>query len=106
MISILKIEINIYINRKDNRINMCGIVGFMNCGNSDSLHRSTKIIDHRGPDALNTIWFKSHNSGLGHARLSIIDTSDVANQPMHNIDNNTYIVFNGEIYNYREIKKT
>ena len=35
----------------------------MNCGNSDSLHRSTKIIDHRGPDALNTIWFKNHNSG-------------------------------------------
>ena len=68
---------------------MCGIVGFINCGNSDSLYRSTKIINHRGPDALNTKWFKNHNSGLGHARLSIIDISDVANQPMHNIENNT-----------------
>ena len=68
------------------------------------MYRSTKIIDHRGPDALTTKWFKNHNSGLGHARLSIIDISDVANQPMHNIENNTYIVFNGEIYNYKEIR--
>tara|TARA_Y100000591_G_C21830365_1_gene699194 strand:+ start:315 stop:2204 length:1890 start_codon:yes stop_codon:yes gene_type:complete len=83
---------------------MCGIVGYINTGNYDNLYRSTKIIKHRGPDAINVKWFNEHNSGLGHARLSIIDLSDVANQPMHNADNNTYIVFNGEIYNYKEIR--
>ena len=83
---------------------MCGIVGYIKTGNYDNLYRSTKIIEHRGPDAINVKWFDEHNSGLGHARLSIIDLSDLANQPMHNADNDTYIVFNGEIYNYEEIR--
>ena len=41
---------------------MCGIVGFINCGDSDVVSFN-KIIDHRGPDALTTKWFKNHNSG-------------------------------------------
>ncbi len=83
---------------------MCGIVGFINCGNSDSLYRSTKIIDHRGPDALKTKWFKKHNSGFGHARLSIIDLSKNGDQPFYDPNFKTWIVFNGELYNYENIK--
>ena len=83
---------------------MCGIVGYINTGNQVQLLQSTKVIEHRGPDAINCKWFKNHNSGFGHARLSIIDLSKSADQPMHNADNNTYIVFNGEIYNYVEVR--
>ena len=83
---------------------MCGIVGYINTGNQGQLFQSTKVIEHRGPDAINVKWFNNHNSGLGHVRLSIIDLSKSADQPMHNSDNNTYIVFNGEIYNYEKVR--
>jgi asparagine synthase (glutamine-hydrolysing) len=57
---------------------------------------------HRGPDAAGQ--FINENIGLGHRRLSIIDTEQSANQPMLSSNKNWVIAFNGEIYNYVELK--
>lgn len=84
---------------------MCGIAGFIDpkLKKEDAvsiLGHMLESIAHRGPDARGT-WY--HNDvALGHNRLSIIDLSEQANQPM--IKDNIVITFNGEIYNYREIR--
>lgn len=83
---------------------MCGIVGFINCGNEKELTKAVSVIKHRGPDYQGVNWFGSHKSGLGHARLSIIDLSDDGNQPMYDKNTGNWIVFNGEVYNYQEIR--
>ncbi|MFM2381266.1 MAG: hypothetical protein RLZZ76_33, partial [Candidatus Parcubacteria bacterium] len=80
---------------------MCGINGVTN-KDSVSLERMTHATAHRGPDATD-YYFADHIS-LGHNRLSVIDLSQEANQPMHSEDGRYSIVFNGEIYNYRELK--
>ena len=84
---------------------MCGIVGFINCENPTTLDEAVNVINHRGPDFKGIKWFPSKNTGLGHARLSIIDLSSDGNQPMYDRMNNNWIVFNGELYNYKEIRK-
>ena len=83
---------------------MCGIAGFV----SEKLDISTlrsmcNILQHRGPDAEG--FFCKQNIGLGHRRLSIIDISEAANQPMFSSDGDWVIILNGEIYNYRELRK-
>jgi asparagine synthase (glutamine-hydrolysing) len=85
---------------------MCGIAGFFNSrlnkGQAlESIELMLQSIAHRGPDARGTWW----NNGLvlGHNRLSIIDLSHEADQPMHYHGN--AMVFNGEVYNYLEIRK-
>lgn len=83
---------------------MCGIVGFMGCGSKDELERGVSVVQHRGPDFQNIKWFVDKNSGLGHARLSIIDLSDNGRQPMNDPKTGNWIVFNGEVYNYSEIR--
>jgi asparagine synthase (glutamine-hydrolysing) len=83
---------------------MCGIVGFINCGNHDELTNAVSVIKHRGPDYQAVNWFDKYNSGLGHARLSIIDLSDDGQQPMYDKNTGNWIVFNGEVYNYQEIR--
>ncbi len=85
---------------------MCGISGIINKSNQEvnraDIVSITDVIAHRGPDASG--YFLENNLALGHRRLSIIDLSEQAHQPL--IYNNDYIlVFNGEIYNYIEIKK-
>lgn len=83
---------------------MCGIAGYYSIKNTFSeaeLHEMTEAIAHRGPNAFG--YFTHAHVGLGHRRLSIIDLSDNANQPMHSNDNRYVIVYNGEVYNYREI---
>ena len=86
---------------------MCGICGQINFDHSpiqaDALERMTKAIEHRGPDA-HGIYVKE-NIGLGHQRLSIIDLSDEATQPMHNDAKTVSIVYNGELYNYQALQK-
>ncbi len=83
---------------------MCGISGFLSkLGNKDDLVKMTDVQFHRGPDA-GGYWFEG-NVGLGHRRLSIIDLSEAANQPMISHNQRYVMVFNGEIYNYQEIKK-
>ncbi len=87
---------------------MCGIAGFIykDAGKSvqrGRLKKMTDAIAHRGPDAEGL--FVEKNIALGHRRLSIIDLSDKGNQPMFSHDNRYVIVFNGEIYNYIELKQ-
>lgn len=66
------------------------------------VQRMNLAIAHRGPDA-NGVYFEK-NIAFGHRRLSIIDTSDAGNQPFYSHDNKIVVVFNGEIYNYLELK--
>ena len=83
---------------------MCGIVGYINIGNKVLLENSVNSIKHRGPDDYGIEWFDKWHSGFGHTRLSIIDLSPAGHQPMFNDDKSLCIVFNGEIYNYKEIE--
>ncbi len=86
---------------------MCGINGIWNAGNpQDELGRIGQMnaaLAHRGPDA-SGVWQDARVT-LGHRRLSIIDTSPSGNQPMHSTDGRFHIVFNGELYNYRELRQ-
>lgn len=69
------------------------------------IKRMTDALQHRGPDG-EGLWISNDNiAGLGHRRLSIIDLSSNASQPMHSADGRYTIVFNGEIYNYIELKE-
>ena len=89
---------------------MCGIVGALILEGSDFSVTEpyiTKMRDtmvHRGPDGGEAWVAEDGRIGLGHRRLSIIDLSTVANQPMSNEDGSIWIVFNGEIYNHAEIR--
>jgi asparagine synthase (glutamine-hydrolysing) len=86
---------------------MCGISGVIRFDGQPIEHRvlqqMTDIIAHRGPDGDGHWLNHEKNVGLGHRRLSIIDLSHEADQPMHYLDRYS-IVFNGEIYNYIELK--
>ena len=82
---------------------MCGITGIINHAEStNAIHRMTDRLAHRGPNAEG--YFIGPVMALGHRRLSIIDLSEGANQPQEDASGNFVLVFNGEIYNYREIK--
>jgi len=85
---------------------MCGIAGIINYNHTEDMQgtlcRMIGLIRHRGPDASGI--FISPNAGLAHARLSIIDLSG-GDQPIHNEDRSVWIVFNGEIFNYPELRE-
>jgi len=93
---------------------MCGITGWFNSSsvkNYDLLRDMCEQIHHRGPDFTSFNLFTHGklsqnvgNVGLGHTRLSIIDLSPQGNQPMSDATGRWWIIFNGEIYNYKEIK--
>jgi len=83
---------------------MCGITGIINWGDEIVLQKITSIIEHRGPDDSGLKWFHDSNTGLGHRRLSIIDLSPAGHQPMANDAGTLWITFNGEIYNYKEVR--
>lgn len=83
---------------------MCGICGF--AGGQTTIEKALKtleLIKHRGPDASD--YFLEENIFLGHVRLAIIDLSEAANQPMMSMDNRFVIIFNGEIYNFKQLRK-
>lgn len=84
---------------------MCGIVGYFS-NTKLSLDNNLSVMKHRGPDASGKYYYGSNNKygGLGHVRLSIIDLDSHSNQPFEYL-NRYVIVFNGEIYNYIEIKR-
>ncbi len=87
---------------------MCGIVGIisLNDNNKKSLYKindAISVLSKRGPD--NNGIYINKNVALGHTRLSVIDTSDAASQPFTDVSGRYTIVFNGEIYNYKELKK-
>ena len=90
---------------------MCGIVGAFAFDNREFSVTEPYVVGmrdtmvHRGPDGAGT-WISEDGSvGLGHRRLSIIDLSDAASQPMCNADGSLWISFNGEIYNHAEIRR-
>ncbi|MEN9339697.1 MAG: hypothetical protein RIQ62_1009 [Bacteroidota bacterium] len=86
---------------------MCGIAGILSKNTAlvqqTVLKKMTDVIAHRGPDGEGHWISPNAEVGLGHRRLSIIDLSHEADQPMHFLDRYT-IVFNGEIYNYLELR--
>ncbi|MDP4681171.1 MAG: asparagine synthase (glutamine-hydrolyzing), partial [Cyclobacteriaceae bacterium] len=89
---------------------MCGIFGFVGkkyTRSQDDLVLMKDSLLHRGPDHFDffTQAFLDYELNFGHVRLSIIDVSSAGRQPMHSKTGRYFIVFNGEIYNYREIKK-
>lgn len=86
---------------------MCGIAGFIDFNRQSSkniLETITNTLSHRGPDGFGYEFFEHSNYqlGLGHRRLSIIDLSETGKQPMQ--FKNFWITYNGEIYNFKEIK--
>lgn len=81
---------------------MCAINGF-NFKDESLILKMNRATRHRGPDG--TGIFLDEKISLGHNRLSIIDLSNAANQPMFSSDGNLVISFNGEIYNFKELKK-
>ena len=86
---------------------MCGIAGFINNNGMTALKEQVKkmtdTLIHRGPDSEGQYVYQ--NIGLGHRRLSILDLSENGKQPMLSHDGRYVIVFNGEIYNYVELKQ-
>jgi asparagine synthase (glutamine-hydrolysing) len=106
---------------------MCGICGeidFIKGVNTGLIQRMCKTLAHRGPDDEGIVFIKKSHClemkkpfelplgqdgfevGLGHRRLSIIDLSEAAHQPMCNEDGTIWVVYNGEIYNFQEIRET
>ncbi len=86
---------------------MCGIVGIFDSKepvDQDLLKRMTDILRHRGPDREGFFIHKSRRMGFGFRRLSIIDLL-MGNQPLTNEDDSIHVVFNGEIYNFREMRE-
>jgi asparagine synthase (glutamine-hydrolysing) len=86
---------------------MCGIIGEiqkLDHVNEDQFNTLRDLLFHRGPDGCGTELLNEGKVALGHRRLSIIDLSENAKQPMCNEDSSIWITFNGEIYNFQEIK--
>ena len=85
---------------------MCGITGFINLDGRpavlDVLKRMTDAIAHRGPDGEGHV--VEGSVAIGHRRLAVIDLSPAADQPFLSADGTNAIVYNGEIYNYRELR--
>src|ERR1700722_1978985 len=89
---------------------MCGICGFIDfekTSDEGNLRLMSASIIHRGPDDLGNEVFATAqaNIGFGFRRLSIIDLSPLGHQPMHFTEAGLTIIFNGEVYNYAEIRK-
>ncbi len=87
---------------------MCGILGQVN--NEDRVTPSLfkdmlKTLLHRGPDGSHSVFLSEGSVALGHQRLSIIDLSENGTQPMSNEDGSIWLTFNGEIYNFKELRR-
>ena len=87
---------------------MCGISGVVNCGDPETLARMTRVQAHRGPDD-SGLWDRKFQDGsyvgLGSRRLAILDLSAVGHMPMCNEDRTVWITYNGEIYNFAELRR-
>jgi len=81
---------------------MCGICGF-NWDDENLIRKMTSRIDHRGPDSNGIKTFSGFS--IGNTRLSILDLSDRGNQPMSSRNGKLWIVYNGEVYNFPELKE-
>jgi asparagine synthase (glutamine-hydrolysing) len=85
---------------------MCGIAGFSGMFDPSLLERMGSAVRHRGPDDVGTFHDAARGVGLAHRRLSIIDLSPLGHQPMWDVTHTVCIAFNGEIYNFRELRRT
>ncbi len=83
---------------------MCGIVGFFGKFESSLFQVALSSISHRGPDDSGVFIDSVAGIALGHTRLAIVDLSPLGHQPMFSEDRTVALVFNGEIYNYRELR--
>jgi len=89
---------------------MCGIMGFLSDGRPDETRAAVRDMmaasRHRGPDASGSVEIPlaANSLVLGHTRLSIIDLSDGSRQPMQDAESGSWLVFNGEIYNFRQLR--
>src|ERR1700683_2212497 len=87
---------------------MCGISAFVNCGDAATLARMTDVQTHRGPDDSGR-WERTFPDGgyigLGSRRLSILDLSADGHMPMSNEDGSVWITYNGEIYNFADLRR-
>lgn len=85
---------------------ICGIIGKDDAVRQENLERMCRAMAHRGPDGQHIYQTRKNglSAGLGHRRLSIIDLSQNARQPMSNEDGTVWLVFNGEIYNYQALR--
>jgi asparagine synthase (glutamine-hydrolysing) len=87
---------------------MCGIVGWINNTNEINKEHFQSMIEslrHRGPDAEGVYISANNQIAIGHTRLAFIDLTATSNQPLCNNKKNIWITFNGEIYNYLELKQ-
>lgn len=87
---------------------MCGIAGSVNWGDRESLVKMTQVQAHRGPDDAG-VWEKNFPDGtwvgLGSRRLAILDLSPEGHMPMSNPEGSLWITYNGEIYNFPELRR-
>jgi asparagine synthase (glutamine-hydrolysing) len=87
---------------------MCGIAGLANCGDKEILGRMTRVQAHRGPDD-SGLWERRFPDGsyvgLGSRRLAVLDLSADGHMPMCNEDGTVWITYNGEIYNFAELRR-
>jgi asparagine synthase (glutamine-hydrolysing) len=83
---------------------MCGIAGTVNWGDLSTVECMAVALAHRGPDDRGMEYFPSERVGLSHRRLSILDLSKNGRQPMSYRDGRLWIVFNGEIYNFLQLR--
>lgn len=85
---------------------MCGIAGIVYFDNRDAelstIRRMTDCMSHRGPDSDG--FYVKDNLAFGHRRLSIIDLSEASNQPLKDSSNRFHLIFNGEMYNFQDVK--
>lgn len=84
---------------------MCGILGFSGSFSPDAIVSASQALAHRGPDDCGQFLDACSGIGLGHRRLSIIDLSPLGHQPMFGADGAVALVLNGEIYNFRELRR-
>src|ERR1035438_10638592 len=89
---------------------MCGIMGILSAGKPEQTRAAVRAMiaasRHRGPDASGSVEIPLATSSLvlGHTRLSILDLSDGSRQPMPDAESGSWLVFNGEIYNFRQLR--
>ncbi|MEM7173195.1 MAG: asparagine synthase (glutamine-hydrolyzing) [Pseudomonadota bacterium] len=84
---------------------MCGILGGVGLGNPEKIETLVDLIAHRGPDARRVERFDAEDLVLAHLRLAIIDVDDRSSQPMRSSCGRYHITFNGEIYNYLDLRE-
>ena len=87
---------------------MCGIAGISISSTRElspsAVRASLAALAHRGPDDAGLFENQEQGISLAQARLSILDLSSLGHQPMHSLDGDVVLVFNGEIYNFRELR--